>query len=170
VGAEAVGGEENTAPAAPWLNAVEMRAWRGLLRAQALVLTRLDEELLAAHHLSMAEYEVLVHLAAAPGGALRMSELAERALVSRSGLTRRVDGMAAAGLVERRSCPSDRRGTFAVLTEAGRARLAEAAPTHVAGVRRHFLDHLGAEELVGLADALDAVVAGRDRTGDEPAR
>jgi DNA-binding MarR family transcriptional regulator len=87
-----------------------------------------------------------------------MTELAARTLVSRSGLTRRLDRLVESGLVARRSCPTDRRGVLAVLTDAGRRRLEESAPTHVDGVRRHFISRLGSQELRALADALNSVV------------
>ncbi len=134
-----------------------MAAWQGLISTQARLMAALDEELADAHGLSLAEYEVLVHLSDAPEGARRMSELASLALVSPSGLTRRVDGLAAKGLICRQSCPSDRRGSLAVLTEEGRRRLVEAAPTHVAGVRRHLVDRLSPSELAVMAEALGRV-------------
>lgn len=142
-----------------------MAAWQALIATQARLLAKLDDELARAHGLSLAEYEVLVQLSAAPGGAVRMAELAELALVSPSGLTRRVDGLTAKGLVRRQSCPSDRRGSLAVLTEDGRRRLVEAAPTHVAGVRRHLMDRLSRSELAVLAEALGRVAAAFERGG-----
>jgi DNA-binding MarR family transcriptional regulator len=140
-----------------WLDPVEMQAWIALLEVHARLFALLDEELLRAHGVSLAEYEVLVHLGDAPSGSLRMAELAERAFVSRSGLTRRVDRLQAAGLVRRRTCPTDRRGAFAQITEAGRARLAAAAPTHVEGVRRHLIDLVDRPALETLGRALRAV-------------
>ncbi|MDQ4133043.1 MAG: MarR family transcriptional regulator [Actinomycetota bacterium] len=122
-----------------WLDDREFDAWVTMLRASVLLLQRLDEELQEAHGLSLSDYEVLVQLSAAPDGALRMSDLAERALVSKSRLTHAVDRLQQAGLVDRQRCETDRRGYFAVLTDLGRRRLEEAAPTHVAGVRRHLL-------------------------------
>jgi DNA-binding MarR family transcriptional regulator len=86
-----------------------------------------------------------------------MSELAERLLLSPSGLTRRLDGLVSSGLVERRRCATDRRGALAVLTESGRARLEAAAPDHVEQVRRHFIDRLSRRQLQLLAEALDKV-------------
>jgi DNA-binding MarR family transcriptional regulator len=141
-----------------WLDDDEQRAWRAFLQASTRLLERLDAELEAEAGLSLADYEILVHLADAPDG-LRMTDLAGRALVSRSGLTRRVDRLTCEGLVDRLPCPTDRRGVVAVLTEPGRARLVAAAPSHVAGVRRHFVDALGSQDLRALAAALDAVRA-----------
>jgi DNA-binding MarR family transcriptional regulator len=141
----------------PWLDDVELRAWRSLLGAHRRVLQRLDADLLAAQEMSVADYGVLVELSEAGDGRMRMSELAERLLLSPSGLTRRLDTMVAAGLVERLRCPTDRRGAYAVLTAAGRARLEQAAPDHVVQVRRHFVERLSRAQLVALADALEAV-------------
>ena len=134
-----------------------MQVWQAFLRASTRLFERLDSDL-EPHAISLADYEILVNLADAPDAELRMTELAARTLVSRSGLTRRLDRLVESGLVERRSCPTDRRGVLAVLTPAGRRRLEESAPTHVEGVRRHFLSRLGDQDLCGLADALNAVV------------
>ncbi len=140
-----------------WLTDEEQGVWRRLLCVESQLEGRLDHDLREAHKLSLAEYGVLVHLSEAGPEGLRMSELAERLLLSRSGLTRRIDTMVRAGLVERRSCPDDGRGSMASLTRDGEARLAEAAPTHVAGVRRYLLKPLG--DLTGLAEGLAAVEA-----------
>ena len=144
----------------PWLDDVEMRAWRSLLRAHSRLLSRLDAELQSSQGMSAADYGVLVQLSEQEGGRMRMSELAELLLLSPSGLTRRLDGLVSAGLVERHRCPTDRRGAYAVLTPAGRARLEAAAPDHVQQVRRHFVDRLSRRQLAALADALDKVSAG----------
>ena len=140
----------------------ELQAWESFLRASTRLLERLDAEL-QPFGISLADYEILVHLAAEPAGELRMTALAARTLVSRSGLTRRLDRLVDAGLVERRICATDRRGVLAVLTPAGRQRLEESAPTHVEGVRRHFLSQLGGQNLHDLAQALDAVVESSER-------
>src|SRR3712207_6651836 len=113
-----------------WLDEAEFEAWVAMLRASVLLLQRLDDELQQAHGLSLSDYEVLVQLSEAPGGALRMTDLASRTLASKSRLTHAVDRLETADLVVRRRCESDRRGFFAVLTEAGRAKLEEAAHTH----------------------------------------
>jgi DNA-binding MarR family transcriptional regulator len=134
-----------------------MEAWQAFLRASIRLMERLDAEL-EGHGISLADYEILVHLAGEPTGELRMTELASRTLVSRSGLTRRLDRLVDAGLVERRSCPTDRRGVYAVLTAAGRGRLDASAPTHVDGVRRHFITQLEGQDLHALALSLNAVV------------
>ena len=128
-----------------WLNEDEQSLWRRLLSVQARLQVRLDEELRQAHDLSLAEYECLVHLSEAGPDGARMSDLADGLLLSRSGLTRRIDGMVRNGWVERRSCPADGRGSYARLTDLGAERLAAAAPTHVAGVRRYLIDTFGAD-------------------------
>ncbi|QEU81894.1 MarR family winged helix-turn-helix transcriptional regulator [Streptomyces subrutilus] len=140
-----------------WLNEREMRAWDGFLAASALVNRRLDQQLKDDSGLSHPQYEILVRLAAAPGDELRMTELANGLINSKSGLTYQVTQMEKAGLVRRRSCPSDVRGVFAVLTDAGRARLEEAAPGHVATVREILLDVLTPQQLDALADGLGEV-------------
>jgi DNA-binding MarR family transcriptional regulator len=141
-----------------------MAAWQAFLRASILLMDRLDAEL-EGHALSLADYEILVNLSAEPSGELRMTELAARTLVSRSGLTRRLDRLVESGLVERRNCPTDRRGVYAVLTDDGRRRLKDAAPTHVEGVRRHFLSQLDGQDLRALAASLNAVVQSAVRPG-----
>ena len=156
--------------AVSWLSDSEQAVWRALLCAEARLNDRLDRELRAAHGLSMAEYGVLVNLSEGPADGIRMSDLADRLLLSRSGLTRRIDSMVKAGLVSRRSCPVDGRGLMAQLTSAGRRRLEEAAPTHVAGVRRYLIDvmadQLGAlaEGLARIEAALDAAPCGQTQT------
>lgn len=139
------------------LAGTELRAWRGLLRVHALMVKRLDAELEAAHALPLTSYEVLLHLADADGGKMRMCDVAESVLLSRSGLTRLIDRLERDGLVERVSCDADARGAYAKLTDAGRARLQAASSTHLEGVRVHFLDHFSAVELEVLAEAWERV-------------
>jgi len=139
------------------LSHVELEAWRSFLRAHARVTRLLDAELTAECDLPLGSYEVLLHLNEAPGRTMRMTELADRVLLSRSGLTRLVDRMEADGLIRRESCPSDARGTNAVLTDLGLARLKDAAPIHLRGVREHVIDLLSPEEIAILADALGRV-------------
>ncbi|TDC87262.1 MarR family transcriptional regulator [Actinomadura sp. 7K507] len=118
-----------------------------MLRAQAQFSRRLQADLLARHDLALGPYEVLMHLGEAPGGRLRMNDLADRVLLSRSGLTRLVDRLERDGLVARQTCPSDARGLYAVLTTGGRTRLDEAAPTYRQGVRDHMLSRLDESDL-----------------------
>jgi len=132
------------------LGPAELAAWRGFLQAHARLVRQLDAELVAAHGLPLTWYDVLVVLDEA-GGRLRMSDLARAVLLSGSGATRLVDRMARAGLIAREPCEDDGRGFFAVLTETGVARRREARPTHLAGVRRGFLDALSSEDLARLA-------------------
>ena len=139
------------------LSHVELEAWRSFLRSHARVTRLLDAELTAECDLPLGSYEVLVHLNEAPGRTLRMTDLADRVLLSRSGLTRLVDRLEGDGLIRRESCPSDARGTNAVLTDVGLARLKAAAPVHLRGVREHVIDVLSPEEIAMLADALGRI-------------
>jgi DNA-binding MarR family transcriptional regulator len=134
-----------------------MLAWRSLVHASTGILAVLDNELQAAHGLSLGDYEVLVHLSEAPARAIRMSELAGRLHLSPSGITRRIDGLVKGGLVERQPCPNDRRGSNAVLTPLGLKALANAAPTHLRGVREYFISRLDDRQLEQLASALSRV-------------
>lgn len=136
-----------------------LTAWRTFLEAHAVVVGALEAELLEARDLPLAWYDVLVALSEAPERRLRMQELADRVVFSRSGLTRLVDRMAGAGLVARAPCPDDRRGTFAVLTPAGLTTLRSASGVHLRGVREHFDRHLGDAEVATLVAAFARVVA-----------
>ncbi len=142
-----------------WLDQDEMAAWRGFVAASNLLNRRLERQLKEECGLSHTQYEVLVHLSAAPDGSLRMTELAEKLITSKSGLTYQVTQLEKAGLVGRRSCPSDVRGVFAELTEAGREAVRRAAPGHVALVRELLIDVLSREQLTVLADGLGEVSA-----------
>ncbi|MEU3492573.1 MarR family winged helix-turn-helix transcriptional regulator [Kitasatospora cineracea] len=140
-----------------WLNETEMAAWRGFVAATNLVARRLERQLKEDAGLSHTQYEILVQLSAAPGGSLRMTDLADRLVTSKSGLTYQVTQLEKAGLVGRRSCPSDVRGVFAELTGQGWAALRAAAPGHVAAVREALIDVLTPEQLAALADVLGTV-------------
>jgi DNA-binding MarR family transcriptional regulator len=140
-----------------WLTDSEMTAWRALISTTTDLMAVLDNELQTAHGLSLGDYEVLVRLAEAPERTLRMNDLANRLHLSPSGMTRRIDSLVRGELVERRQCPTDRRGSNAVLTAKGMSVLEAAAPTHVRGVRQHFIDRLDDEQLATLADALSRV-------------
>jgi DNA-binding MarR family transcriptional regulator len=129
------------------LTDAELGAWRVFLRAHAQITRKLEAELLAEHDLPLPSYDVLLQLAESPGRRLRMTELADRVLLSRSGLTRLVDRLERERLVERAACPNDARGTHAVLTDAGFDRLREAAPTHLRGVSEHVTSRLSDDEL-----------------------
>ena len=136
--------------------------WRTFLHAHARLTRRLDDELRAAHSLSLAEYDALVQLAQAPGRRLRMSALADRVLLSRSGITRLVDRLVADGMVERTTCTTDARGAEASLTRAGLDRLRAASTTHLDGVRRYFLDTMTADDRQAIDRGLCHVMDGLD--------
>jgi DNA-binding MarR family transcriptional regulator len=131
----------------------ELGAWKGLLRTHAMLVKRLDAELEAAHGLALTSYEVLLNLSHADEHKMRMCDVADSVLLSRSGLTRLVDRLEREGLVERVSCTDDARGAYARLTDAGETKLREAQATHLDGVREHFLRHFAPEELDLLAAA-----------------
>ncbi len=137
-----------------------LEAWRRFLRAHAVVSRVLARELEESCGLPLPEYDVLVTLAQAEGGRLRMQELADAVVFSRSGLTRLVDRMGRDGLVTRERCRDDGRGTYAVITAAGRRRLRQAAGVHLRGVGEHFAQHLTKTEAATLARALGAVSDG----------
>ena len=131
-----------------------MAAWRGFIEAHAHVLGRLASELQEEQSLPLTWYDVLVQLSESKGGRLRMQELADRVLLSQSGLTRLVDRLEEEGLVERVRCSEDGRGLFAQLTEDGLLTLRRTYPTHLRGVREWFTDLLTDDEAAVIARAL----------------
>ncbi|HEU4802447.1 MAG TPA: MarR family transcriptional regulator [Solirubrobacterales bacterium] len=135
----------------------ELAAWRGMLFTYRDLTTSIDERLEHEHGLSLSSYEVLLMLSAAPRNAMRMGELADGLLLSRSGLTRLVDRMVARDLVERHSCADDRRGTYARLTEAGLKKFREARPTNLAAIRELFLSKLEDDDLERLGSIWERV-------------
>ena len=139
------------------IDPVRMAAWRRFLDTHAAVVRVLGDELRATVDLPLSWYDVLVTLEESPDGRLRMSDLAERVVLSQSGITRLVDRMSEMGLVRREVCGSDGRSRFAVLTAAGQQVLHDAAPTHIEGVWEHFASHLTDEEAATLATALERV-------------
>ena len=145
------------------LSSRELAAWRGMLETHSTLIHRLDAELERDHGLPLTSYEVLMNLSDAEDGQLRMGELADRLLLSRSGITRLVDRLERQGLVERHRCSDDGRGFNAHLTPAGRTKIEAARPDHLAGVRRHFLSTLSAGEIDSLGS-----LWGRLRNGNEP--
>jgi DNA-binding MarR family transcriptional regulator len=147
-----------------WLSAEEQQVWRRYLDVYRLIDDRLSRQLAEESGLSMAEYEILVQLSEHPDRALRMSELAERVVNSRSRLTHTVRRMEEGGLVSRRPCPNDGRGVLCELTEAGMARIVAAAPGHVDAVRRVVFDVIDADEQRCLGAAL-AKIRGELREG-----
>ena len=132
-------------------------AWRSMLRAHATLMRRLDTDLERETGLALADFDVLAQLAAAHGE-LRMTELADRALISRSGMSRRVARLTEEGLLRRDKAGSDGRGVVVALTEAGIARLAETAPVHARGISKLFVAQLDDQELAILERALNKVI------------
>src|SRR2546421_7277315 len=137
----------------------ELHAWRSFLTAHARVMRSLEAELLVEQRLSLVSYDVLVQLAEAPGRSLRMAELADRVLLSRSGVTRLVDRLERAGLVARQRVTGDGRGVIAELTPAGLDRLRTASGTHLAGVARHFVARFNPQELAYLGELCGRLAA-----------
>lgn len=148
----------STAKSIPGPRDPRLETWRSFLVAHAQIRRQLERELQAEQSLGLGEYEVLLLLARADDRQLRMSDLADRLVLSRSGVTRLVDRLEAEALVARESCDTDRRGSWATLTKAGHDRLRRAAPTHLRGIGEHFLDRIPADELADLQRTLDRVL------------
>ena len=130
-------------------------AWARLLRGHASATRELSAQLVTEHGLTINDYEALLYLSRAEEGRMRRVDLAEQLLLTASGVTRLLDGLERAGLVERASCASDRRVTYAVLTAAGRTKPQEASESHLAGVRALFEERFTSEEIVQLASLLE---------------
>lgn len=139
------------------LGDAEMRAWQSLLHAHYQVIQTLDRELREEHNLTLAAYDVLLRLARAPDRALRMTDLAERVMLSPSGVTRLVDRLVPRGLVQRRPDPTDARIALACLTNEGLHQLRRAARTHLRGIREHFTGRLSKTQLRNIASALETI-------------
>jgi DNA-binding MarR family transcriptional regulator len=135
-------------------------AWRLFLQAHSRLLGALEHEMETERCLPLSWYDVLAQLNRAPGGRLRMQDLVNSLVLSKSGLTRRIDRMVEAGLVQRATCPGDRRGVYAVLTPAGRERLEHAWPVHDRGVQEHFTRYLTDEEAQVLQSVFQKVLDG----------
>ncbi len=155
------------------LDGLALEAWRSYLQSHAAILRELDAELIAGHGMTSRDYEVLLYLAQAENQKLPMSALAERTMLTRSGITRLVDGLVDADMIERVSCESDARVSYARITPAGYEKLRSAGCTHVKGIERLFLAHFSAEEvelLSGLLSRLPgASVGGACSVSDAPA-
>jgi DNA-binding MarR family transcriptional regulator len=136
------------------LEGAALDAWRSYLQSHAGIVRELDADLIAQHGLTVRDYEVLLYLAQAENRKLPMSALSERTMLTRSGITRLVDGLVGQGLIERVSCESDARVSYARLTDVGYTKLRDAGCTHVAGIERLFLAHFSADELEQLAGLL----------------
>jgi DNA-binding MarR family transcriptional regulator len=143
-----------------WLNRDEQRAWRAFLNANRLLFEAIDQQLQREAEIPHAYYEILVRLSEARGRRLRMSELADASKYSRSRLSHAVARLEEQGWIRRDSCPTDRRGQVAVLTDAGFAALESAAPGHVACVRRALFDALTPDQVRQLGEISDAIVRG----------
>jgi DNA-binding MarR family transcriptional regulator len=139
----------------------EVEPFVRFLRAHAAIVGELSSELVAAHGLTINDYEVLLRLSRAEGSRMRRVDLAQEVLLTPSGITRLLEGLERAGLVERVACKEDLRVSYAQLTRAGRAKLGAAGKTHVAGIHRLFLEHFDDDERAVLAELLGRL------TGDE---
>jgi len=146
----------------------QLTAWQRLLRANCVVSRVLDGELQAAHGLTISDYDVLVQLRDAEGNCLTMSDLSRRTTLTRSGMTRLVQGLERDGLVQRRSCRTDARVSYAVITDNGLAVLEDARRTHHAGIRRVFADHFSTEEGEQLAELLARIPGVTDAPSARP--
>jgi DNA-binding MarR family transcriptional regulator len=142
------------------LDAEELDAWRGLLRAHSALTKALDAELVREHGLPLSSYEVLLFLADSSKGQMRMSDLADGVLLSRSGLTRLVDRMERDGLLSRERCEDDARGWFAAITPKGLEVFTRARQTHLEGVRKRFLSRFTRDELRTLGALWDKLEPG----------
>jgi len=136
------------------LDGTALEAWRSYLQSHASILRVLDADLVAEHGMTSRDYEVLLYLSQAPDRMLPMSALAESTMLTRSGITRLIDGLVDCGLIERVSCQKDARVSYARLTDAGYEKLRQAGCTHVAGIRKLFLEHFTSEEMDTLAALL----------------
>ena len=142
-----------------------LEPWRAFIQAHAHVTRRLDEELRTEHDLSLAEYDALLTIADAPERRIRMRQLADQVILSKSGVTRLIDRLVADGLVERSTCLTDGRGAEAVLTPSGLERLRRASSTHLRGIADHFLDVLDPAELDVIDRTMQAVARRAGATG-----
>jgi DNA-binding MarR family transcriptional regulator len=141
------------------LEGAALDAWRSYLQSHASILRALDAELVAEHGMTTRDYEVLLYLAQADDRRLPMSALAESTMLTRSGITRLIDGLVAGGLIERVACPDDARVSYAKLTDAGYQKLREAGSTHVASIYRLFLEHFTEQEIEQLARLMSRLPA-----------
>ena len=141
-----------------WLDPKELKAWRAYIQTSRRVWDAMEIDL-AAHDLSLSDYEILVLLSEAPDRQIRMSELAESALISKSRLSHRIKAMEKAGWVSRKVCAEDKRGFFAVMTEKGWKAIVKAAPDHVESIRSRFLDQLSPKDQEDISRIFESVSA-----------
>lgn len=139
-----------------WLTPAEESAWRKYIVASRRLLEALDDDL-SANGLTLSDYEILVHLSDAEARRLRMSDLAEKTILSRSRLSHRIKYMEGKGWVERQKCASDKRGTWAVMTTKGWNSIVKAAPDHVESIRNRFIDQISKADQANIAAAFDKV-------------
>jgi DNA-binding MarR family transcriptional regulator len=139
------------------LTETELRAWQALLHAHHDLVQRLDLELREEYGITFGEYDVLLRLARVPGAALRMTDLADRVMLSPSGVTRLVDRLLVRGFVRREADQEDARATLATLTDEGKRRVRVAARTHLRGIRQHFTGRLSERQLRQVAVALEII-------------
>jgi DNA-binding MarR family transcriptional regulator len=137
---------------------IHLAAWRNFLTAHARVIDVIDRELVAAQRVPLHWYDVLIELVEAPDNRLRLHELAQRVVLSRSGLTRLLDKLENAGLLYREAAASDRRGAFAVLTEAGKDAVRHAWPVYAQAIARYFVPHMNEEEARIVRDVFSRVM------------
>lgn len=149
-----------------WLNDDEQRAWRAWIEASNLLNHRLSADLQRQHDITLADYEILVQLSEHPERRMRMSELADATLSSRSRLSHQVDRLVKRGFVERQECELDKRGSFAALTDQGWQAIVTAAPDHVSSVREHLVDVLGPTDFAALGAACDRIASNLQGTED----
>jgi DNA-binding MarR family transcriptional regulator len=145
--------------ATAWLTPAEMAAWRTYIETYGDLVAAIERDL-GEHGLTLGDYQVLVYLSEADDQSMRMCDLADRLQLSPSGLTRRLDGLVSAGLVTREPSTHDRRVMKAQLTDTGFEALRQAAPHHVASVRRHIFDHLDDSQIEAMASIFAAISAG----------
>lgn len=143
------------------LDGAALEAWRSYLQSHASIVRALDSELAAEHGITSRDYEVLLYLAQSPDQRLAMSALAESTMLTRSGITRLIDGLVGAEYIERVACPSDARVSYAQLTEAGYEKLRAAGCSHVESIQRLFLEHFSPEEVEQLATLLSRLPGAR---------
>ncbi|MER7706502.1 MarR family transcriptional regulator [Kitasatospora sp. NPDC097605] len=153
--------------APPEADEAGFQAWMTVVHAFSLVSKTLDRELIDAHGVSLAWFEVLARLHRRPEGRLRMQELSQSLVVSKASVTKLIDRMELAGLVRRQTATDDRRVTYAVITDTGRITLAAALPTQIGNIRRHFAQFLSEEELNTLRALLEKVVSGQATLGGQ---
>jgi len=157
----------------PTLTGHALHAWRSFLQSHAAIVRELDAELLAEHGMTTRDYQALLYLAQAEGRRLPMSALSERTMLTRSGITRLIDGLVCEDWVQRVSCSKDARISYAEITDAGYKKLVEAGATHISGIERMFLERYSPEELATLGELLGRLPGAQLEgscavTGDEP--